>query len=70
MTATIVPIERAMAHPRHVPRPVRGEGGAGGRGGSGGVLNAPRMPALREQRNRKEIDFFSLKTALPFSFLQ
>jgi hypothetical protein len=38
----MAPIERAMAHPRQVPRPVRGEGGAGGTGGSGGVLNAPK----------------------------
>lgn len=69
MTATIAPIAIAIAHPRQVARPVRGEGGGGGTGGSGGVLNAPRMPAVRAQRNRKEIDFFSLKSALPFSFL-
>ena len=69
MTAMIAPIERAIAHPRQVARPVRGEGGgAGGTGGSGGVLKLPRMPAERAQRNRKEIDFFSVKSALPFSF--
>jgi len=71
MTATIAPIERAMAHPRQVARPVRGEGGAGGTrggGGSGGVLKLPRMPVEQAQRNRKEIDFFSVKSALPFSF--
>ena len=50
---------------------MRGEDGVGGMGGSGGgVLNAPRMPARRAQRNRKEIDFFSVKSALPFSFSQ
>ena len=63
-------IEKAMAHPRQVARPVRGEGGAGGTGGSGGVLNLPRMPAVRAQRNRKENAFFSAKSALPFSFSQ
>jgi hypothetical protein len=68
MTATITPMEKAMAHPRQVARPVRGEGGAGGTGGSGGVLKLPRMPAEPAQRNRKEIDFFSAKSALPFSF--
>ena len=70
MTATIVPIPKAIAHPRQVARPVRGDGGAGGAGGSGGVLNAPRMPAVLVQRNRKEIDFFSAESALPFSFSQ
>ena len=42
MTATIAAIERAMAHPRQVARPVRREeGGAGGKGGGGGgVLNS------------------------------
>jgi hypothetical protein len=59
-----------MAHPRQVARPVRGKGGAGGTGGGGGELNAPRMPAVRAQRNRKEIDFFSAKSALRFSFSQ
>jgi hypothetical protein len=41
MTATIAAIEKAIAHPRQVARPVRGdEGGVGGKGGGGGVLNS------------------------------
>jgi hypothetical protein len=42
MTATIAAIDKAMAHPRQVARPVRGEeGGVGGKGGGGGgVLNS------------------------------
>jgi hypothetical protein len=28
------------------------------------------MPAVPEQRNRKEIDFFSVKSALRFAFSQ
>ena len=71
MTATIAAIEIARAHPKQVARPVRGDGAAGGTGGvggSGGVLNAPRLPGMFAQRNRKEIAFFSVKSALPLSF--
>jgi hypothetical protein len=70
MIATIAPIPQAIAHARQVARPVRGDGGAGGTGGGGGVLNAPRMPAVFVQRNRKEIAFFSVKSALRFAFSQ
>ena len=54
MTATIAAIEKAMAHPRQVARPVRREeGGVGGKGGGGGVLNLPRMPRIEVRRNGK-----------------
>jgi len=71
MTATTAAIERATEQPRQAARLLRGGGGAGGvgsAGGCGGVLNAHRLPGMLAQRNRKEIDFFSVKSALPFSF--
>jgi len=73
MTATTAAIEAATPHARQVARPGRGDGGAGGlggAGGSGGVLNAPRLPGMFAQRNRKEIAFFSVKSALPLSFFK